>query len=455
MNLPETFLDLLRCPETGQPLSPQEGQLQTFDAQTSGTKTSAAKAAYPLVGGIPWLIAHPRNSLLDWGAKLNHFQQTLLKEISELEVAIKTAEGAAHDRIECLLLAKKDFLMEITTLLEPITRTKVAALEHYNALLDRAPTTQNLLSYEANIYRDWQWGDEENELSLKLVLEFAPENLGKLCVLGAGACRLALDIHQQAKPELTVATDINPLFLLAVNKLLSNESFFLTEFPLHPKLTDYVAIKHQMKALENAPDNFHLCFADSAKPPFKKHGFDTVLTPWLIDIQPHEFKRFLRQLNQYIPVGGRWLNFGSLVFNQARESLCYSAEEVVELAAEAGFEIEELNQREIPYLKSPYNAGYRMENVWVWEAIKRNDVPAEKDIQLTPDWLLDINKPVPVLADMQSQYQQSAFLADILSQIDGRRSLSELASRLAKNYEGDEAEFEQLLTQYFLQARYS
>lgn len=439
MNNSQAFLDLLSCPETGQSLSLSEGQL------------SADGISYPLVAGIPWLVAHPRNSLLDWGAKLNHFQQTLLKEISELERAREGSEGAVHDRIECLLLAKKDFVLELSKLLEPITQTKVASVEQYNALLDRAPTTQNLLSYEANIYRDWQWGDEENKLSLDMVLEFAPDKLGKLCVVGAGACRLALDLHREAKPELTVATDINPLFLLAVNKLISGEDFLLTEFPLHPKLTEYVAIKHRMNALAERPDNFHLCFADSAKPPFKKHAFDTVLTPWLIDIQPHEFTRFLKQLNQYVPKGGRWINFGSLVFNQARESLCYSSDEVVELAAAAGFEIEEMSQREIPYLKSPYSAGYRMENVWTWEAIKRDDIEAEEGIQVLPDWLLDTNKAIPKTAEFSAQREQSLFLADVLGRIDGYTSVGELAQSLARSNQGDEEEFQSLLLRFFLQ----
>ncbi len=439
MNTSKVFLDLLCCPETGQPLKLTNEQLIAGDVD------------YPLVGGIPWLLAHPRNSLLDWGAKLNHFQQVLLQEIASLERERERAEGAVHDRIECLLLAKKDFLLELTKLLEPITNTQVASVEQYNALLDRAPSTQNLLSYEANIYRDWQWGEEENKLSLEMVLDIAPENFGKLCVLGAGACRLALDLHEAVNPELTVATDINPLFLLAVDKLISGEDFLLTEFPLHPKLKEYVAIKHRMNALTKSPDDFYLCFADSAKPPFLKHVFDTVLTPWLIDIQPHQFKRFLKQLNQYIPVGGRWLNFGSLVFYQDRESLCYSSEEVVELAAEAGFEIEELSQKEIPYLKSLYNAGYRVETVWAWEAIKRSDVEAEQNVQLTPDWLLDVNKAIPTSEELWSQHQQSLFLAEVLTEIDGQTSIRELAAHLAKNNDGDEHEFQALLIRYFMQ----
>lgn len=439
MQLDAQFLDILRCPQSGLKLKLSDGQLETEDG----------KLSYPLVDGIPWLIAHPRNSLLDWGTKLNHFQQVLLQETAQLAVERDKAKGAVHDRIECLLLAKKDFLLEITKLLQPLTVTKVSATEVYNALLDRAPTTQNLLSYEANIYRDWQWGSEENGLSREMVKRFLPAQVGKLVVLGAGACRLALDVHELAAPDMTVATDINPFFLLAVNKLIHGESFFLTEFPQYPKLTEYVAVKHQMSALSEPPVNFHLGFADVAKPAFASGAFDTVLTPWLIDIQPHECSLFLRQLNQYLPEGGYWLNFGSLVFNQQRESLCYSTDEVVELAAAAGFEIEEMEQQRIPYLKSPYGAGYRMETVWVWRAIKREHVAPVEDVQSMPDWLLDTRKNIPVSSRLTSLLEQNKFLTALLSEINGKCSIRSLSEKFAGRDGSDPDELEQMLVTYF------
>ncbi|WP_096086936.1 hypothetical protein [Agaribacterium haliotis] len=441
MSLSSAFSRLLCCPLSGQNLQQQDDQLVSEDG----------KHSYPLVDGLPWLLAHPRNSLLDWGAKLNHFQQVLLQEITQLELDRNQSQGAVHDRIECLLLAKKDFLLEITKLMQPLNQAKVASVEIYNALRDRAPASQNLLSYEANIYRDWQWGDEENQQSLELIKKVAPAQLGKLCVLGAGACRLALDVHQHFDTELTVATDINPLFMFAVQKMLRGESFFFTEFPLHPKIVDYVAIKHQMSGFDKVPDDFYLCFADAAKPSFVKHAFDTVLTPWLIDIQPHEFSRFLTQLNQYVPIGGRWINLGSLVFNQNRESLCYSSDEVVELAAAAGFEIEELKQVEMPYLKSPYNAGYRMETVWSWEAVKRQHVEADKDLSSIPVWLIDTGKPIPASQQAVAEQAKAAFLADLYQRIDGETSLRSLARKLAQKEGADAAEFEAMLVQFFLE----
>ena len=110
----------------------------------------------------------------------------------------------------------------------------------------------------------------------------------KMLVLGAGAGRLAYDLHSALSTDVTVASDINPLLLLSAQRVLSGTSFSMYEFPLHPRNSDSVAVKHTIEGLEKTPDNLHLMFADAANPPFVKGAFDTVVTPWLIDIQPYE-----------------------------------------------------------------------------------------------------------------------------------------------------------------------
>jgi len=315
-------------------------------------------------------------------------------------------------------------------------------------LLDCALPTQNLLSYEANVYRDWVWGECENERTKEIVLALSPDKLGKFIVLGAGAGRLAIDLHVDAKPELTVACDLNPLFLLLLNKLKSGDGIELTEFPLQPKSSEFVAIKHYIDLLKTdlKPahlDDFHLCFADAAKPAFKRYCFDTVLTPWLIDIQPYDFKVFLIQLNQYLDIAGTWLNIGSLVFNHKRDSLCYQEQEVIEIAAACGFKIERIEQHEIPYLQSPYNAGHRIENMWCWRAIKIKHVLPHTQHQVRPLWLIDHESPIPVSDQIHQNQQNSQYIADMLAAIDGERSIRDISKEMAKQY-GSEVEEHQL-----------
>ena len=388
--------------------------------------------------------------MIDWGNKLKHFQQVLLQEISQLTGDLKQSQGATQLRLQALHQGKQQFLLEITKLLQPLLNSPVTESAIYGALRDRAPSVQNLLSYEANIYRDWVWGKEENQLSFDLVSSVAPKSMGKLCVLGAGACRLALDLHQHRQSDLTVATDINPLFLLAVQQLMYGNNLHLTEFPLHPKTSDDVVLSHTLKALQKKPEHFYLCFADVAKPAFVKAAFDTVLTPWLIDIQPFELARFLRQLNYYLPVGGTWLNFGSLVFSQQRDRLCYSMDEVRDIAKHAGFDVEQTEQHELPYLKSPYNAGYRMETVWVWRAIKVRDVEVESNPQVLPPWLLDLEQPVPLSAEHKQLSAQHVFLADVFARVDGRVSIRQMARKLSQQQDLNAEDLEALIRNYFL-----
>ncbi len=81
--LSEDLLALLRCPESGQPLAIAD--------DASSLLTPDGKNRYPLVGGLPWLLPNPGNSILDWGGKLHHFSQVLAHEIKALEQEIQCA----------------------------------------------------------------------------------------------------------------------------------------------------------------------------------------------------------------------------------------------------------------------------------------------------------------------------------------------------------------------------
>jgi len=83
-SLSPDFLALLACPETNQSLMYKDESLVTDPSNFEQIQLEKKHRKYPLIGGIPWLIPYPRNSLLDWGAKLNQFQQVFLREISGL-----------------------------------------------------------------------------------------------------------------------------------------------------------------------------------------------------------------------------------------------------------------------------------------------------------------------------------------------------------------------------------
>ncbi len=440
MNIHQQFIDLLACPLSGEALSLNNGELIS---ELSGE-------SYPLINNIPWLLPNAQNSLQDWGGKLNHFNQTLVAEIQSLQAELASASKYSSSRIETLIAAKKQFLRRVSELVLPVVASPAAKKEVYDALRDRAPNIQNLLSYEANLYRDWVWGSEENAESLSLVLKMFGERVPqKIMVAGAGACRLALDIHEHFSGAMTVANDINPLLLLAANHLLNGKPLPIVEFPMQPRKSEFVALSHDIKGLDSWPENFHLAFCDVNKPAFKPGCFDAVITPWFIDIQPLELGRFLRQLNGYLPSGGIWVNFGSLVFNQKRDAYCYSIEEVQHIAAENGFEIEVLEENLMPYLKSPYNAGHRMEHVWAWRAIKKADVPTEQNPQNLPEWLLDLDQVIPNQQYFKSFSLTHSIYASLATEVNGKLSIAQIARKIARVNQMDEQEALRLVRNFF------
>ncbi|MFT5084060.1 MAG: hypothetical protein ACI9Y1_002112 [Lentisphaeria bacterium] len=449
MSLPSELCELLACPSTGQPLQLTGNQLSIADSDNS-----YSDIAYPLISGVPWLLPNPANSLMDWGGKLNHFNQVIMQEIQSLERELKHASGATAQRLQKLHTAKQIFLRRVCELLIPVLAASAGAQPSnkaaYDALRDRAPTTQNLLSYEANLYRDWVWGEKENRLTADLVLKHARGvNTEKLIVLGAGAGRLALDIHTALQPKVTVATDINPLLVLAAQHILSESDISISEFPLHPRNSECVAVEHTIKGVKK-PHNFHFIFCDASNPAFLRGAFDTVVTPWFIDIQPLEFGRFLRQLNHYIPVGGHWINFGSLVFNQNRDALCYAIDEVQEIAEQQGFTLTDIQQHEIPYLKSPYNAGYRMEHVWSWAAQKHAEVKALNTPQTLPSWALDNTQSIPKALYYQQFSLTHRIYAQLAAEVDGGTSLVKIANKLAKQQQMNPEEALHLVKNFFV-----
>ncbi len=443
MNLQNTLIPLLRCPETGETISlTSEG-----DALTS----TQSGINYPVMRGIPWLNPHPLHSMVDWSIKLNHFHTILNEEIQVLSSELNHAENETKQRLSLLLQGKQDFLSQVTDLVSVITQTKVASKPLYDALSDRAPNTQNLLSYEANLYRDWVWGEEENQLSVGLVSDKVnTDKIDNMLVIGAGACRLAYDLHHELTPGNTIANDINPLLLFSAEQILFGDGLTINEFPMQPRSSDYVSLTHKIAAKQNPGDNFHLLFSDAVKPALQAGCCDLVITPWVIDIQPFELSEFLSAINHYLPIGGSWINFGSLVFNQDRDAYCYAIEEVNAIAESTGFRIEEISEHEIPYLKSPYNAGWRMENIWCWRAVKIADVSMTDDLQHLPNWILDPTVPIPANSEINNFAFSHQTYADIAAYIDGNHSIERIGRKFARKNKMDEQEATAMIKNFYL-----
>ena len=401
----------------------------------SGENTSHCKACnidFPHVGGIPWLFAEPHAALGEWRARLQFALQQLGHEIAGLEQELKNTElsALARRRVERYKKCVESHRRKLQKLLRPVDMQSLQGnYESYLALRTRLPSDQGLNTYYANIHRDWGWGDEENQASLKQIRAVLHDHaeLGNVLVLGAGAGRLAYDIHTNLECESTVALDFNPLLMLVAKAVTDGGQVNLYEFPIAPLALEDDAVLRKLSAPEPAGENFHLVLGDALRPPFPEKSFDTVVTPWLIDIITEELPVFAARINRLLKKEGRWVNFGSLAFANPRRAKRYSPEEVKAIVGESGFSDPYVSQATIPYMCSPASRHGRRERVFTFSAYKERNASKPERHRSLPDWIVTGKDPVPLSPSFRQQAMTTQIYSFIMSLIDGKRSIKDMA----------------------------
>ena len=415
------FKHLLGCPRCDNRITESGGQL----------KCAGCKTQFPTLDGVPFLFADPGSTLDEWRGRYHALIRKLEQEIRLTETALEEKEllQSTRTRLESTRVAKAEYIAELNSILKPLNTTALTAShETYLALRTRLPSDQGLTTYYANLHRDWCWGKQENEESMRLVGEglgrHAPE---KMLVLGAGGGRLAYDLHRVYPSALTVASDFNPLLMLAAAKIVRGESVKLHEFPTAPKTSNDMACARELHAPEPAGDKFHLVLANALRAPFRAGSFDTLVTPWLVDILPESLHRQARRWNRLLAEGGRWVWFGSHAFRSGQLRDCLGLDESIEIIEQSGFSAPEVIEAEIPYMVSPADRLGRQEQVVVISAQKVKDLKAPARHVALPDWLVKSDQPVPNTEAFQVQAMSTRIHTFIMAMIDGNRSIDDMA----------------------------
>jgi uncharacterized protein YbaR (Trm112 family) len=415
---------LLACPRCDSKLEQSGG-----DYRCKGCKVD-----FPLLAGIPWLFAEPAAALGEWRGRMHLSLRQLEHQQQQLEHALqgKGLRDITRSRLDGLSTATADHAQRLRSLLAPLEVASMAAsYETYLALRTRLPSDQGLMTYYDNVHRDWAWGEQENQASIDIVGgALAGHPLGRTLVLGAGAGRLAYDIHTQLSPETTVALDFNPLLMIIARRVTLGESIELYEFPIAPRTVADYAVLRSLSA-PAAPDGLHWMLADTHRPPFAKGAFATIVTPWLVDIVPEPLEVFAARINHLLADGGRWINFGSLTFHISDPAHRYGVEECTEVLTEAGFEPPRVDEQTIPYMCSPASRHGRQERVVAWSARKERSVKQPARYRALPEWIVRGDDPVPLSPAFQTQIMSTRIHAFIMSLIDGKRSLKDIAKVLA------------------------
>lgn len=401
-------------------------------ARLSGNGCLACRTDYPSIGGIPWMMPEPRAALIEWRGRLHYLLTHYAHEAARHRAALAHAGDGelTRRRLERLAAAYEDQAVRIRELLAPLgleRRTEAQAV--HTALGTELPLTQGLSTYYVNLHRDWCWGAEEIQASLDEVLTVLPDRPrpATTLVLGAGACRLAYDLHRAIAPALTVALDFNPLFLLAARRILSGTALEFYEFPIAPKsIADHAVLRSLTAPAMPAP-GLELVLADASAPPFQRGQFDFVLTPWFIDVAGEPVRRQLHRINALLKPGGAWIQHGSLAFAEAPPADALSLEELLALLPGAGFARTEAREAQIPYLRSPASRHGRVESVITFCARKERAVDPPAAGRVVPDWLQRSDLPVPALPQFRAQSLSMRVYAFLLAMIDGERTIRDMA----------------------------
>ncbi|NCF60909.1 MAG: methyltransferase domain-containing protein [Gammaproteobacteria bacterium] len=422
----EKLQSYLACPRCDKaPLSYDDGAF----------RCDACKIDFPDIDGIPWMFADPDASLGEWRNRLQFALQQLGHEVAGLEVELKDKDLRAltRRRIERYRKSAEQHRRALQKLLRPVdVQSQSGSYESYLALRTRLPVDQGLNTYYANIHRDWVWGEEENEASLKQVRSVLHDHveLGDVLVLGAGAGRLAYDIHKELDCSRLIAMDFNPLLMLVAKQMADGNRLSMYEFPIAPKSLEDDAVLRKLSAPEPAGEDFHLVLGDALRAPFAAGSFDAVVTPWLIDIITEDLSVFAARINRLLKHNGRWVNFGSLAFADPGRARRYSPEETKAIVAESGFSDPYVSQATIPYMCSPASRHGRQERVFSFCAYKERDAGQVSRHKALPDWLVTGKEPVPMTQSFRTQAMTTQIYAFIMSLIDGKRSVEDMAKIL-------------------------
>ncbi|MBX7084043.1 MAG: methyltransferase domain-containing protein [Nannocystaceae bacterium] len=393
---------------------------------------------YPSLGGIPVLLEHAYDAIDQWRFRLSEFRQTMDATRARIvvDLATKTLHASTRARLQRLAESLERHRDLVTA---HFAGAGLAPAKRTAPEQPGVPGEGSVTSYFHQVHRDWGWeaeGSQENLRALEVVADVLQPPLGRTLVIGAGACRLASDLHTRGRASLTFAIDINPLPLLLAARVLTGERVPLLELPLGPIDLAHVCVERELVAPAAVAPGFVPLFADAFTPPFADGSFDTVVTPWFIDEVPTDLATYLPVVHRLLRPGGTWIDHGPLIYHPNHTELParYPSDELFALVEAAGFTIEQRRMDRLVYMQSPACTRGRIEAVFTFRA-RRGDGPTQPRAQSeAPAWLSDPELPIPRFAGLDGYRAPHPFFAAVVGAIDGSRSARAIAQALVDSH---------------------
>ena len=405
---------------------------------------------YPVVElaqhSIPWLYADPASSAAEWQARRNGFLVQQQAKVAGLEKALTdtTLSDRTRQRLRHRLRRHECHVLEVERLLEPFGFLSTSIRQRLGSL----PKAQNLSGYWTNVFRDWSWETAESEALAAPLLELLTQqeihDIGRVLCIGGGAGRIPYDVAVRLDHASLTCLDLNPLLTHIAAQMFAGETVELTEFPLAPLGASEYAVTQRCEAT-HGPLPARFVVGDFTQPPFPAHAFDCVVTPWLIDILPIDLAHSAAHFNEMLELEGLWLNTGSLAFMQGNPAHCYEPDDIEGLLAGAGFELVTYRFDDVPYLQSPYSGHGRVERIYSFCARKKKHKDPVVEATSSPNWLTDTVRPIEQSIELVGAAADLLLRAQILSAVDGHRSVDQISSSLARHHELDPVKAKQVV----------
>ena len=378
---------------------------------------------YPRLGAVPILLRDPESYLRSCRAQLGLLEQQTDRTVKAIEQQLHAADVLETTKARCRAMSQaiRDQTLEIKAILEPVVGPSVGVAS------GEIPAPLQYIHY---LYRDWGWPsspDGENERVLSLIdTMLAKRLLGRTLVLGAGACRLAYDLHRRDSTAETFVVDIEPFLFTCAHTIIRGGSLTIHEANVEVHETEQATKVWELSAPNGAipEDRFHFVIADGLEPPFDPEAFDTIVTPWFIDVVPSDLRDVISTIHRLLKPGGRWINVGPLAYRPAVPiAHRLSREELFDLATRAGFHVDGWRSESMPYLVSKLNGRGKVEWILAFAATKTE---AKSDA-----WLLFRHLPIPSFAGQETFSSDDPAIQMVVSAIDGRRTLDDIAKLIA------------------------
>jgi SAM-dependent methyltransferase len=406
---------------------------------------------YPMVGTVPCLVPDPPYWESLWRSRLDDYLDVTDNRIRfmQREASFDDILPRTRARLHRLIEAKSTERIRIQEIfaglaLDPRPKPHATIPSRPEPLGGRL----KVLEWYEHVFRDWAWGEPESSRYAALVARLVGRKLDFLAVYGAGAGRLAFDVHRSLSPNYTLALDLNPLPLLIAERLVRGAPLELDEFPVSPTTDRNMVVRQRLSAPAEADERFRFAFADALAPPLRPGTVDAVLTPWFVDAIPIDLRESLAAINRALRPGGLWIQIGPLNFDTVL-SKTYLIEEVLELTERAGFRVLSHFQERVSYFDSPFSGSWREETVYCLAAEKEKEAGAFERRPTVAPWVGNPALPIPVSDELISMARTTAFTTMVMSLIDGTRSISDIATAMAERLGMDNDDLKEQLRAFF------